>query len=157
MTEAEARVAVVAEARTWVGTPFHHMNRVKRAGVDCAHLVIGVMEAALSRFPHDPGRYPTDWMKHGGPSFAARFLAVLNHYGHEVQEPAQPGDLIVFRYGLYISHMAICVGGNRIVHAVRRVGVLEDDLDTNVGLAHRRSGVWCIWPESAANLPGEGE
>jgi cell wall-associated NlpC family hydrolase len=30
------RAAVVAEARSWLGTPFHHQGRVKAAGVDCA-------------------------------------------------------------------------------------------------------------------------
>lgn len=33
---------IIAEARTWLGTPFHHQGRVKGVGVDCIGLVVGV-------------------------------------------------------------------------------------------------------------------
>ncbi len=33
---------VVAQALTWLGTPFHHAQILKGVGVDCAGLVIGV-------------------------------------------------------------------------------------------------------------------
>ena len=36
---------IVAEARTWLGTRFHHQGRVKGVGVDCAGLVVGVAQA----------------------------------------------------------------------------------------------------------------
>lgn len=36
------RADIVATARSWLGTPFHHQGRVKRVGVDCAGLIIGV-------------------------------------------------------------------------------------------------------------------
>src|SRR5215475_8049951 len=37
--EAHERAAVIAEAKTWLGTPFAHRSMVKGAGVDCAQLV----------------------------------------------------------------------------------------------------------------------
>lgn len=40
-----SRDAVVAEARTWAGTPYVHQGRVRGAGVDCVGLVIGVAHA----------------------------------------------------------------------------------------------------------------
>lgn len=36
------RAAFVAEARDWLGTPYHHQGRVKGVGVDCIGLPIGV-------------------------------------------------------------------------------------------------------------------
>lgn len=39
------RQAVVAEAKTWIGTGFHHEARIKGAGVDCAQLLIAVFSA----------------------------------------------------------------------------------------------------------------
>lgn len=36
------RRQIIAEARTWLGTPFHHQGRLKGVGVDCAGVVIGV-------------------------------------------------------------------------------------------------------------------
>ena len=39
------RADVVAEARTWLGTRFHHQARTKGVGCDCAGLWIGVGRA----------------------------------------------------------------------------------------------------------------
>lgn len=39
------RLAVIAEARSWVETPFRHQARVKGLGADCAQLIIAVGEA----------------------------------------------------------------------------------------------------------------
>lgn len=39
------RRAVIAEARTWLGTPFRHQAKVKGLGCDCAQLVIAAGEA----------------------------------------------------------------------------------------------------------------
>ena len=40
-----SRLEVVCEARTWLGTPFHHQARAKGEACDCAGLVIGVARA----------------------------------------------------------------------------------------------------------------
>ena len=37
------RTDVVAAAREWLGTPFHHQARLRGVGVDCVGLVIGVI------------------------------------------------------------------------------------------------------------------
>jgi len=37
-----SKESIVTEARSWLGTPFHHQARVKGVGVDCVGLVIGV-------------------------------------------------------------------------------------------------------------------
>jgi cell wall-associated NlpC family hydrolase len=39
------REAIVAEARTWIGTKYSHQQRMKGVAVDCAGLVIGVSRA----------------------------------------------------------------------------------------------------------------
>ena len=36
---------IVAEARTYLGTPYHHIGRLKGVGVDCIGLVTGVAQA----------------------------------------------------------------------------------------------------------------
>ena len=55
MTEHEQRQAVVAEALTWLGTPYHHRARVKGAGVDCGQLLAAVFEGAGVLRHVDPG------------------------------------------------------------------------------------------------------
>jgi len=38
----DLRKQIVEEARTYLGTPFHHQGRLKGIGVDCIGLLIGV-------------------------------------------------------------------------------------------------------------------
>ncbi len=35
---------IVAQARTWLGTPFHHQARLKGKGCDCLGLIVGVVD-----------------------------------------------------------------------------------------------------------------
>lgn len=51
------REKILAEARTWLGTPFHHQGRVKGVGADCAGVVIGTANA-LKLTDFDTVDYP---------------------------------------------------------------------------------------------------
>ncbi len=35
---------IVIQARTWIGTPFHHQARLKGKGCDCLGLIVGVVD-----------------------------------------------------------------------------------------------------------------
>ena len=35
---------IVRQARTWLGTPFHHQARLKAVGCDCLGLIVGVVD-----------------------------------------------------------------------------------------------------------------
>ena len=60
----DQRAAVVAAARGWLQTPFHHGACVRGVGVDCLQLLIGVY-GGLGLIPAiDPGPYPWDWHMH---------------------------------------------------------------------------------------------
>jgi hypothetical protein len=63
--EAQQRAAVIAEAKTWVGTPFAHRSMVKGAGVDCAQLVrLVFIECGVLSTAVDPGVYASQWHLH---------------------------------------------------------------------------------------------
>ena len=47
--EQEYRAAIVAEARTWISTPYRHAAAIKGLGTDCAMLLVCVMQKAV---PH---------------------------------------------------------------------------------------------------------
>lgn len=53
---------IVLEARSWIGSPFHHQGRLKGIGIDCGGLIIGVGKA-LGVFDYDAmpryGRQPS--------------------------------------------------------------------------------------------------
>jgi NlpC/P60 family putative phage cell wall peptidase len=52
---------VVAKAREWIGTPYHHQASVKGAGCDCLGLVRGVYREVTGQEPETPPPYSPDW------------------------------------------------------------------------------------------------
>lgn len=147
--EQQERLAVVQEALTWLGTPWHHQARVRGAGVDCGQFLAAVLEDA-GLIPHvDPGSYPQDFMLH---SDEGRFQALVEQHAAQVDRGPLPGDILLFRFGRCLSHGAISLGGTRIVHSyldhgVPR-GVTVDDLAQNLELAERMAGAWSTWGEA---------
>lgn len=108
------REAVIAEALTWLETPFHHEARVKGAGVDCANLLIAVYAAAGVIPSIDLGHYPADWHLHRGEKL---FLQILMQYADPVDTP-EPGDIAMFTYGHQEAHGSIVIDWPKtIIHA----------------------------------------
>ena len=108
------RAQIVAEAREWMGTPFHHQARCKGAGVDCVGLVIGVCKKLkLTDFDHYTySRIPDgQMMKATCEANMARipFAEII------------PGDVILFHFGSHPQHLAIVGdhphGGLSIIHS----------------------------------------
>jgi cell wall-associated NlpC family hydrolase len=90
--EGEARAAVVAEARSWLGTPYHHAADVKSAGVDCAMLLVRVYCDLGLVEPFDPRPYTRDWFLHRSEE---RYLGFLLAHSHEVRALCE-GDIVLF-------------------------------------------------------------
>src|SRR5947207_15287704 len=100
------RAAIVAEAISWIGTPFHHAARVKGAGVDCLMLLAEVYERA-GIVPHvEPPFYVPDWHLHRD---AERYLDGLGRYAHAIDTRPEPGDIALFRFGRTFSHGAVVI------------------------------------------------
>lgn len=122
MNEAGQRAAFVAEAMTWVGTPFRDQADVKGGGVDCAMLLVrsAVDTGLIPAF--DPRPYPPQWHLHRDEE---RFLAIVSQLGTEKPNPAglpaealaKAGDVIVYRVGRCFSHGGIIVRNNHVLHA----------------------------------------
>jgi cell wall-associated NlpC family hydrolase len=146
--ESAQRAAVVAEARSWINTPYHNCADVKHAGVDCGMLLARVFIDSGLCPPFDPRPYPVDWHLHRGEE---RYLSFIMDRSREIVSP-QPGDLMVLRYGRCYSHGGIVTGANplRIVHAyypARRV--LEEDVARNTVLSDpaRKPRFFSLWKE----------
>ncbi len=117
-----SREAAIAEAREWVGTPYHHRARVKGAGVDCLMLLAEVYERAgvFARMGIDPAQivipeYPADIMLHRSEE---TYLDGIRQYATEVMEPA-PGNIVLWKFGRIYSHAALIVDWPVIIHAHR--------------------------------------
>jgi len=122
------RQLIIDEARTWLGTPYHHQGRVKDAGVDCAMLLAEVYHAC-NLIPYiDPTPYPPDWHFHRDEE---RYLGWVRRYAHPVDVP-QPGDIALFQFGRCISHGAIVVAWPTIIHAYIREGCVLGNAEQGV-------------------------
>lgn len=113
------RERVIAEARTWLSTAYHHQARIKGVGVDCATLLCEVYEAA-GVIPYvDPTPYPADWHLHRD---GERYLGWLEKYATLTDDP-KPGDVVVWRFGRCFSHAAILCDNDTIIHSYIDQGV----------------------------------
>ena len=85
----DLRQRIVEEARSWLGTPYHHQAMVKGAGVDCAMILVAVYRAVgLIPAGFDPRPYPQDWHLHRD---AERYLGNITRFCHEVETPQVGG------------------------------------------------------------------
>jgi cell wall-associated NlpC family hydrolase len=138
MSADEARAAVVAEARTWIKTPWVHMAAVKGAGVDCAMLLVRVYVGVGLVEPFDPRPYPPDWMLHRDDQ---RFRGFLLARSHQVEKP-EVGDVMLFHVGRCFAHGAIVTRAEPlvVVHAFMPYGsVIEEEVMRNHELEAKRS------------------
>jgi cell wall-associated NlpC family hydrolase len=149
MTQMEhERQAVVNEAMEWNGTPFHHGQKLKGVGVDCALLLAAVYSSVgLIEVPKVE-RYAANWFMH---EKRERLEEVLQRYCQPTDTP-QTGDIVTFRYGRSNSHAGIIVGEWMIIHADRIAGrVTLDMYAPNYGLAARIAGFWTLKSWAASN------
>lgn len=140
MTELEQRLAVAAEARTWLGTKYHHAARIKGVGVDCAQILIAVYAAVglIKSFKTEP--YPPDWHLHRS---VERYLGWVQKFAHPV-ERAGLGDLMVFKFGRCFAHGGIVVGDGIVVHSYIGRGVILSRLQDDP-LIGRQTQHWSLW------------
>jgi cell wall-associated NlpC family hydrolase len=132
------REAVAAEARTWLGTPYHHAADVKgrMGGVDCAMLLVRVYcdLGLVEKF--DPRPYTKDWFLHRNEE---RYLGQLLGRSKAVRSPGL-GDVVVFKIGRCYAHAGIVSGLDplAIIHAFAGARcVVEDVIERNAELSAR--------------------
>ena len=147
----EERVKVTAEARLWIGTPYHSCADVRNAGVDCGMLIVRVFVDAGFVPPFDPRPYPQDWHLHRSEE---KYLGFVFDRCHEVEAPGL-GDVVVFRYGRCYAHGGIVTGLDplTIVHAFSPAGgVIEEALARNATLSDpaRAPRFFSLWAGAPA-------
>ncbi len=114
-------IEIISEARTWVGTPFHHQGRVKGVGVDCAGVIVGVARDLdiLNHTFIGYGREPSN----------GKLGKELEKYCDRIKEKA-PGCILLMRFKTEPQHLAIYTDRNTIIHAYQNIGrCIEHTLD----------------------------
>lgn len=122
---------VVAEARSWIGTPYLHQASVKGAGSDCLGLLRGVWRSLVGREPEVVPPYTDDWAE---PSGQEALLAAGGRWltARDVGD-ASAGDVLLFRMrqGGIAKHLGIQTelgDSAAFVHAYTGHGVVESPL-----------------------------
>jgi cell wall-associated NlpC family hydrolase len=123
---------IVAEARSWVGTRFHHHAEKKNVGVDCVHLA----RAVYGAFGLLPEKFamPDYTLNPNGAELVAFLCGMFPQVG---QRDLRPADLVLIAPAEYPRHVGIVArrehGGLSIIHAcnarsVRPARVIETRL-----------------------------
>lgn len=125
---------IATQARTWLGTPFHHQARLKGKGCDCLGLIIGVVdELGLvdSRGQPLAGYDEVTYSKEPDGAYLTQKLTALLDEAPVAQ--AQPGDLALFTVRDNPQHLAILTdyeGGLGMIHCYAQARrVVEHRLD----------------------------
>jgi hypothetical protein len=119
--------AVIAAGRSWIGTPYHHMARVKGHGVDCAQVLIAAFVEAEMVEDFNPGYYTMDWHLHRNEE---RYLSFMETYLERIDEGEDqrsvlerplwvppPASVIAIRVGRTFSHGALVTQWPNVIHA----------------------------------------
>ena len=122
------RARIIAEARAWIGTPYHHRASAKGQGADCLGLVRGVWRALHGGEPEPLAAYAPDWAEAARTETLAD--AARRHLRPVAAGSKQPGDVLLFRFRPHLpaKHCAILTSPTHMVHAYDGVAVCEGHL-----------------------------
>ena len=125
----------LAEARRWIGTPYHHAASLRGAGADCLGLVRGVWRELCGEEPEAAPIYAPDFADRDADE---RLRAALKRYFDEVPlAEARPGDVLLLRLrvGGPAQHVGVlgaaADGTATIIHAYGGRGVAESPLGSS--------------------------
>jgi NlpC/P60 family putative phage cell wall peptidase len=110
--------AVVAAARAWIGTPYHHQASMRGIGADCLGLIRGVWRDLYDAEAERPPGYSRDWGEVSGEETLIE-AATRHMITRECASP-EPGEVIVFRMraGAIAKHAAILATPTTMIHAM---------------------------------------
>lgn len=120
--------AILAEAMTWVGTPYRHQGSLRGVGCDCLGLVRGIWRAVYGEEPETPGPYTPDWAESGGGD--PLIEAAQRNCIEKPPGRGAAGDLLVFRWRPHhaAKHLGILLPHDAFVHAYEGHAVMVSPL-----------------------------
>jgi len=123
MTPGQFDIKVVARARGWIGTPYHHQQSAKNIGVDCLGLVRGVWREVCGDEIEAVPNYSSSWKRGGEDSL----LAALHRHLNFDPTGISAGRVLAFRYraSMPVHHLAIATSSTHMIHAYHGRGASE--------------------------------
>jgi cell wall-associated NlpC family hydrolase len=135
-------MAIVAEARGWLGTPFHYQQSVKGVGCDCLGFVVGVAEACgmpglgedlrAAMHSYNPSRIDAALLKIGLRRHCDPIGAI------------EPGALLLWRVGQppKPQHLSIASGDGRMIHCWGRGPERVIEVPIGAGRMETLDSIW---------------
>lgn len=118
---------IIAEARSWVDTPYHHQASRKGVGCDCYGLVWGVAMAV-------PGLWRPPRVTRYSALPSARMARICARDMDRIgMDELAPGDVVHIRFHSHPQHLAIVTADNTVVHSMANLGAVRE---------HRYGGYW---------------
>ena len=118
---------LVAEARTWIGTPWRHQQRHKGMGADCGGFILGCLWA----LDYPPAR-GYDYKNYSDIPDTGTLRAICDRLLDRTPSYA-PGDVVMMRLGGAPQHLGIVgdgYGGLSLIHSyVQARRVREERID----------------------------
>lgn len=146
MTEDEQRAAVVAAARAWVGTAYHHNASIKGVGVDCGTLLIAVFIETGHMKPVAMDHWSSQFHLHSAEPLYER--ALTDNGARQFDGPPRSGDIVLYKQHLQFAHGAIVVAPDplRIIHAYAAGrGVFEGEEFEFAAIARAEKKFFTVW------------
>lgn len=132
-----ARDKIVAAARGWLGTPFHHQGRLKGVGVDCAGVIVEVArelnigDVDMQGYGHRPDSRELERLCH-------------EHMTRVPVDQAKPGDVLLILIDKAPQHLAFRTD----------VGMLHSYAPARRVVEHRIDDGWASQIVAAFTMPG---
>jgi hypothetical protein len=119
------RADIIAEARSWTGTPWRHQGRLKGIATDCVGFAI-MVPVALGLMPAEAALI-TRYSRHPDPELLKKYL---REYCDLTDRLIGGNLLLLCRRRNIPQHVAILTSSSSMIHAIdERRGVREHGLD----------------------------
>jgi NlpC/P60 family putative phage cell wall peptidase len=120
-----SRPDIVALARAWIGTPYHHQASARGIGTDCIGLVRGIWRELHGREAQAVPAYTRDWAEGSGRETLIE--AARRHLVEIAAADAPAGAVLIFRYrhATIAKHAAILATPASMIHAMEGAPVCE--------------------------------
>jgi cell wall-associated NlpC family hydrolase len=117
---------IVTQARTWLGTPFHHQGRLKEVGCDCLGLFIGIAKELDVYSPDDDRKLADlDIINYSATPNTERLIRELEQNLEQISpDDLKPGTLALFN----------------VINSPQHLGIITDYAGGELGLLHSISG-----------------
>lgn len=140
--EKKQRDLIIAEALSWMNTPFHWHGRVKGCGVDCGTYILEVFERAKLTDHINIPNYSVNFAMHRSDEW---YKKIIEQYCVPVldREPL-PGDIAIFKFGRSFSHGSIVYEWPIVISSLTDQGVAFADANKEL-LGNRERLIYSFW------------